>query len=1164
MDGGRRLSEGVATVSGMSSAAGQSGMGGGAGVGVPAWLAAVTDAELDRLCGAATVSRGREYARAGMVRSVTSADRGRMVLGEVEGTRSEPYSTLVTHAGDSPRGPQWVSRCSCPVGARCKHAVALILQARATAGDAGRSWTEVLDELLPSAATTTGSGRLGLGILVDQRPRSSTDHTPVDSVVLVPRKESRVQSWITTVTWPEVVGGRLGTGVRAAHASIAQRLVDLAARSSSPLVRLEAPRAMELARLGSGVWAVLAAARRAGVALQAANPAEEVELAEAVDIVCDVWSEPDGSARMAMAVVGYLGHSPIDAAAAPRVIPIGDPVHGLFLKSERGMSDPGSRGASTGAARSGPLRSVTSPPELVLAPVRTPVPGWVGEMLAAERALRIPADQVAHFVMDYLPQLATFVDVRDLDGTVRALAPQPQEPVETSGPFLHLLFSPTGHLSVDVVATVAYRRGTDLQRFAAHTGWDAMRDYSAEEELIDRLDILDAVPGLTRHERSGRRVLPGQTCLLGADLVEVMALVLPELRLHPDILVEETAAMPAFEEAAGEANVEIAPIEEVRDWLSLRVTVTVEGEEVPFADLFAALVRGDDIMVLPTGVWFSLDQPVLRRLVELIEESKDLRDPERPALLRVHRHRVADLHDLADLSVSDLSVSDLSVSDLAASRWVESARRLTELTGADADGGEAATTVPVPAGLRAELRPYQQAGYAWLSHLLDAGLGGILADDMGLGKTLQTLCAVLRLKECGRLDRPVLVVAPTSVLSAWSGEAARFTPGLSVVTLGQTSRKARTAFAERIAGADIVVTSYAVARIDAADLRAQHWSLLVCDEAQFVKNAASKTHQALRSLSVDSVVAITGTPMENSLMDLWSILSLAAPGLFPRADTFVTAYRRPIEGGDEEALARLRRRIRPLMLRRTKSVVAAELPEKQVQVVTVPMTAAHERIYQQHLQRERQRVLRLLAEDPDAHRVAILSSLTTLRQMALHPGLVQEEYLERTGAAKVEALLDQVRELAAEGHRALVFSSFTRFLRMVQQRLHDEGLDTAYLDGSTTDRAGVVRDFREGEAPVFLISLKAGGFGLTLTEADYVFVLDPWWNPAAEEQAIDRVHRIGQDKTVFVYRYVSAETIEEKVVALQAHKRDLFTKVVDKGGSLTGKISADEIRALLG
>ena len=700
---------------------------------------------------------------------------------------------------------------------------------------------------------------------------------------------------------------------------------------------------------------------------------------------------------------------------------------------------------------------------------------------------------------------------------------------------------------------MAYREGDRVLRFALHGGWDPTRDYTAEDDLVESLEVLDAVPGLTRTDRSGRRHVLSRATLVGADLVEVLTRVLPELWAHPGIIVEQGGDLPVFEEADGDADVEVTPVDEVRDWLSLHVTVTVDGEEVPFAELFAALVRGDPIMILPSGTWFSLDQPALQRLLELIAESKEIRDPERPGVLRLHRHRVADIHDLVDLSVTDTAVS----------RWVESVARLTELSGSDADGGPAATSVAVPAGLRAELRPYQRAGYAWVSHLLDADLGGILADDMGLGKTLQTLAAVLRLKEAGRLDRPVLVVAPTSVLSAWVGEAARFTPDLRVVTAEATARKAGSPLTERIEGADIVVTSYAVARIDADEFRARSWSLLVCDEAQFVKNPHSKTHQVLRSLSARSVLAITGTPMENSLMDLWSILALSAPGLFPRADDFVRAYRRPVEAGDQVALARLRRKVRPLMLRRTKAVVAAELPEKQVQVVSVPMTATHERLYQQHLQRERQRVLHLLAEDPTANRVAILSSLTTLRQMALHPGLVDEAYLERTTAAKIDALLDHVRELAAEGHRALVFSSFTRFLRMVQERLHAEGLTTAYLDGSTTDRAAVVADFREGDVPVFLISLKAGGFGLTLTEADYVFVLDPWWNPAAEEQAIDRVHRIGQDKTVLVYRFVSADTIEEKVVALQEHKRTLFTKVVDTGGSLSGRISAAEIRALL-
>jgi superfamily II DNA or RNA helicase len=1088
------------------------------------WLGEVTDAELQRVCGSAAVSRGREYALAGRVLTVTSADRGRMILGEVSGTRGSPYSTLVTHAGDSPHGPQWVSRCSCPVGTRCKHAVALILHGRARAVTGDRSWSEALREVLelPGAAagTARGTARLGLGILVEHRPRSLTDTRPAATVVLVPRKESRVGSWITTIGWSEIIGPAASAGVRPAHAAVAQDLVALATRPGTFTgARPDVARSLELGRLGAGLWGVLASAVRAGVAVQGANPAEAVELSDPVDIVCEVRAGGQGGARAAFAVGGRR--------VADQVVPIGDPVRGLYLAA-----------AGEGTA---------------LAPVRTPVPAWVGEMLSVGTTLEIPAEEVVEFVRDYLPGLARVVDVHDVDGVIRDHQPEAPALLEVSGPYLHLRVEAAGADGLDVAASLAYRAGERVVRFGLHTGWDAMRDYAAEEDLVEGLDLLDSVPGLTRSDRTGRRHLLSRATVSGADLVRLLTDLLPELRAHPDVMVEEVGELPGLEEAEGEAEVEVTPVDEARDWLSLQVAVTVDGEDVPFAELFAALVRGDPIMILPSGVWFSLDQPQLQRLVELIAESKEIRDPDRPGVLRLHRHRVADIHDLVDLSVTDAAVS----------RWVESVARLTELSGGDVDGGEAATSIPVPTGLRAALRPYQQAGYAWVSHLLDAGLGGILADDMGLGKTVQTLAAILRLKEEGRLEHPVLVVAPTSVLSAWVTEAARFTPTLTVVAVGQTSRKATVPLAQRLEGADVIVTSYAVARIDAAHFRAHAWSLLVCDEAQFVKNPQSKTHQVLRSLPAQSVLAITGTPMENSLMDLWSILALTAPGLFPRADEFVRSYRRPIESGDEVTLARLRRKVRPLMLRRTKAVVATELPAKQVQVVSVPMTAAHERLYQQHLQRERQRVLHLLAEDPAANRVAILSSLTTLRQMALHPGLVNEDYLERTSAAKVDALLDQVRELAAEGHRALVFSSFTRFLRMVQERLHAEGLPTAYLDGSTTDRAAVVADFREGDVPVFLISLKAGGFGLTLTEADYVFVLDPWWNPAAEEQAIDRVHRIGQDKTVFVYRFVSADTIEEKVVALQEHKRDLFTKVVDKGGSLTGRISAAEIRALL-
>jgi SNF2 family DNA or RNA helicase len=297
-------------------------------------------------------------------------------------------------------------------------------------------------------------------------------------------------------------------------------------------------------------------------------------------------------------------------------------------------------------------------------------------------------------------------------------------------------------------------------------------------------------------------------------------------------------------------------------------------------------------------------------------------------------------------------------------------------------------------------------------------------------------------------------------------------------------------------------------------------------------------------------------------MDLWSMLSIVAPGLFPSPKRFTEHYRTPIErGGDPEVLAALRRRVRPLMRRRTKEQVAADLPPKQEQVLEVVLDPRHRKVYDTHLNRERRKVLGLL-EDLQGNRFTILRSLTMLRQLALDPALVDEAHAA-VPSSKADTFLEHLQEVVAEGHRALVFSSFTGFLGTVRARLDGAGLPYSYLDGSTRDRQAVIDGFRAGRTPVFLISLKAGGSGLNLTEADYVYVLDPWWNPAVEAQAVDRAHRIGQDKTVMVYRLVAADTIEQKVVALQERKRDLFTRVLDDGdGALSGALTAADIREL--
>ena len=333
------------------------------------------------------------------------------------------------------------------------------------------------------------------------------------------------------------------------------------------------------------------------------------------------------------------------------------------------------------------------------------------------------------------------------------------------------------------------------------------------------------------------------------------------------------------------------------------------------------------------------------------------------------------------------------------------------------------------------------------------------------------------------------------------------------------------------------------------------------DEAQQVKNHQGKTYAAARAVDADFRLAVTGTPFENRLMELWSLLSITAPGLYPVPRRFRDMVVGPVEkDGDQAALDRFRRRIRPFLLRRTKELVAADLPPKQEQVLEVDLEPRHRKIYDTHLAKERQKILGLV-EDFDRNRVAIFSALTKLRQLALDPALVDPDH-DHVGSAKVSLLAEQLAEVTAEGHQALVFSTFTSFLARVRERLDADGIPTVQLDGSTRDREAVIEAFRRAEAPVFLISLKAGGVGLTLTEADYVYVLDPWWNPAAEAQAVDRAHRIGQDKHVHVYRLVATDTIEEKVMALKARKAELFARVIDGGGASAHGISADDIRGL--
>ncbi|MGH9017101.1 MAG: DEAD/DEAH box helicase, partial [Acidimicrobiales bacterium] len=497
----------------------------------------------------------------------------------------------------------------------------------------------------------------------------------------------------------------------------------------------------------------------------------------------------------------------------------------------------------------------------------------------------------------------------------------------------------------------------------------------------------------------------------------------------------------------------------------------------------------------------------------------------------------------------------LGVVSEQARRWEEAVRSLTE----------ASTRIDhaVPAGLQATLRPYQLTGFNWLAYLFAHRLGGILADDMGLGKTIQALALMCHTIERGLTTAPYLVVAPTSVVGNWASEGRRFAPGLRSVAITETGARRGVALDEMANEVDLVITSYALFRLDYDHYAGVEWAGLFLDEAQFAKNRGSQAYKRAKMLPVPFKVAMTGTPIENNLMELWSLLSITAPGLFPSPDRFTEHFRTPVEKrGDGERLAQLRRRVRPLILRRTKEEVVRELPAKQEQVLELELNARHGKLYQTYLQRERQNVLGLLG-DMQKNRFEIFRSLTLLRQAALDMSLVDPDH-RAVPSTKLDALMEMLDDIVADGHRVLVFSQFTRFLTLARQRLRASGIEHCYLDGRSRKRAGIIDHFRTGTAPVFLISLKAGGVGLNLTEADYCIILDPWWNPAVEAQAVDRAHRIGQKKKVMVYRLVAKDTLEEKVMALKAKKAALFANVMDSGDFASGAITAADIEELLG
>lgn len=594
-------------------------------------------------------------------------------------------------------------------------------------------------------------------------------------------------------------------------------------------------------------------------------------------------------------------------------------------------------------------------------------------------------------------------------------------------------------------------------------------------------------------------------------------------------------------------------------WLELSLGIEVGGRRLDLAPLLHALFKRD-------GRW--LDPVALDRMRD--EDTTDLFTAEGERIV-VPAGRIKPLaRTLVDLFDSPtggtLQVSRMDAPRLAEAldaKWTREGFKPLEQWVERLRGMHGVTPVDAPEGFGIELRPYQREGLAWLQHLRTHDLGGILADDMGLGKTAQTLAHLLTEKRAGRLDRPALVVLPTSLVFNWQREAERFAPKLRVLKLHGPDRGERFA---RVPEHDVCLTTYPLLWRDHEKLAAHDYHLLILDEAQTVKNAGSQAARAVRLLSARHRLCLTGTPLENHLGELWAQFDFLLPGFLGEQKDFSRHWRTPIEKhGDAIRRDLLARRVAPFILRRRKDDVAADLPPKTEVLRTVELTGRQRDLYETVRAAMDKRVRDEIASKGFARsRIVILDALLKLRQVCCDPRLLKTDAATRVKErAKLDLLMDMLENLLAEGRKVLVFSQFTGMLDLIHEQLVEAGIGSVMLTGDTQNREAVVRRFQEGTVPVFLISLKAGGVGLNLTAADTVIHYDPWWNPAAENQASDRAHRIGQDKPVFVYKLIVAGSIEERIVALQEKKAALAEGILGNDEAALEKFGENDLAALL-
>ncbi|MBJ7415592.1 MAG: DEAD/DEAH box helicase [Niveispirillum sp.] len=1099
-------------------------------------LAAVGIEQLDDMY----VQRGAAYFRNGRVSGVELEPELDTIYGQVQGSEPDPYDVCITFSRNR-FGYRLESDCTCPVGHDCKHVAAVLYAVRDQQGNkaaAGQPSLSRKPAIPPTDQRNLDAWISSLIGLRDGPKQPTSEHV---RYLLAPAKDGQQPPTLTPHLSRMTQKGVPGKGRTLAFFAL-----------QSPTMAGATEEDRRLAHMFGSV-----------LGLHNNLPDDDGMLAELLPrflaterlhfLSFDTPALRLGPARAACIDWALDAHGRQVPVTRPKGggEALGPAAAGLwYLDTDQGLLGP----LELPAARPLMLQLLRAPPldPMAATKVARQLPALLPQSALAGGAVTLP-QSTATVAGDDSPPLIRLV-LATHQPMVQASRWQPvMEPTDRA----YLTFDYGGTIVTDQSGPDEFRQ--------VHGAKVTIRQRRRDVERLARQRLADAnllpayalsgsfggkkappVPPGTAFTLHGPpeaawltfldRVVPG----LRADGWQVE--ISPDFRWHLTRIEEWEGAV----EAAGGG------------WFDLDLGIRIDGRRVPLLPLLLAVLKrlgknGDpqallaadpDAMLyapLPGGGHVALPvarvAPLTKVLLDLFEGAGVLDGAGR---VRIDLGRAALLDGMRGMP------------DLLRPGQRDKLRRLLE----------PAAEVAEPAGLSTTLRPYQRQGLGWLLALAEAGAGGILADDMGLGKTLQVIAFILALKQQGRLMRPALVVAPTSVAPNWPREAARHAPGLTVHLHHGPDRADGWAAAQK---ADIVVTSYPLLHRDHDLLKQKPWSVLILDEAQMVKNQAGKLATLVRDLPAEHRLCVTGTPLENHLGELWTQMDFAMPGLLSDSRSFNRLFRSPIEKrGDGERQQLLTGRLRPFILRRNKAEVAADLP---------PKTEIVERITLPDDQRDLYETLRLTMDAKVRKAIAdmglgrshilILEALLRLRQACCDPALLPATAVTKAvSSAKRAHLMQMLPELVQEGRRILLFSQFTSMLDLIRADLDSLGLRHVSLTGDTKDRTTPVDRFQAGEADVFLISMKAGGTGLTLTAADTVIHYDPWWNPAVEDQATDRAHRIGQDKPVFVYRLVADGTVEDRMLDLQARKRQLAEALHDGGGDSPGALTEDDIERL--